>query len=79
MSMRGSRGGGRGPDSLITKYIGFPSNTGSGPLKIQCWANDGPPIVVIGSFLPGHQLKKNVVKGGPPLTKFSRFTLKNLV
>ena len=37
-----------------------------------CWrVDDGPLIVVFGSFLPSLIKKKNIVKVGPPLTKLS--------
>ena len=64
------------------KYIGFLSNTGPEPLKnqasIQCWAiidpqvnDDGPLLVVSGSFLPHYLKKEDAVRIGPPLAKLS--------
>ena len=47
-------------------------------MAFRCWTDDGPLIVVIGSFLPSstqknkkQKQKKNVVKVGPPLAKLS--------
>ena len=65
----------------------FPEKSQSYQASIQCWAiigtpakrllmafpwraDDGPILVVFGSSLP-HQLKKTLVKCGPPLTKLS--------
>ena len=44
---------------------------GPSPACQRNWlTDDGPFIVLFGAPAP-HQLKKNVVKVGPPLTKFS--------
>ena len=44
--MRGSRGlgdRGSGPSLKNHKNIGFPSNTGPDPIKVECWAILGTP------------------------------------
>ena len=82
--MRGSRGGGVGPDprSLkINKNIGFLSNTGPDllvnhkatkpafnvrPSFVFCWpADDGPLILVIGTYLPSLTKKKRCQNWAP--------------
>ena len=68
------------------KNIGFPSNIGPDPLKItklpsqHSMLGHHRPGSQMPFFLPKwilpptHQLKKNVFKVGPPLTKLSRST-----